>query len=128
VHDAIKRAAARAGVDSNLLLAVAEAESGLRPDAVSPKGAVGLMQLMPSTAGIFGIHDAFDLEQNARGGAAYLRQLLDRFGGDVGLAVAAYNAGPGAVERYAGVPPYGETQRFVTRVLSRLSELGAPDL
>jgi soluble lytic murein transglycosylase-like protein len=123
-RSAIRGAAAHAGVDANLVLAVAESESGLRPDAISSKGAAGLMQLMPSTAAAFGVEDAFDLEQNARGGADYLRQLLDRFGGDVGLAVAAYNAGPGAVERYGGVPPYGETQRFVGRVLARLAELG----
>ncbi len=126
VHDAIKRAAASAGVDADLLLAVAEAESGLRADATSPKGAMGLMQLMPSTAAMLGVEDAFDVEQSARGGAAYLRQLLDRFGGDIGLSVAAYNAGPGAVERYAGTPPFGETRRFVARVLSRLSELNSP--
>jgi len=99
---------------------VAEVESGLRPEAVSPKGAVGVMQLMPGTAQGLGLGDLRDVSTNIDGGARYLRGLLDQFGGDTALALAAYNAGPGAVKRYGGVPPYAETQGFVSRVLARL--------
>lgn len=119
VHEALTAAARRHQLDPDLLLAVAEAESGLRPDAVSPRGARGLMQLMPGTARRLGLTDAFDLDANADAGARYLKEQLDRFGGNVALALAAYNAGPGAVLRYRGIPPYRETRAFVSRVLAR---------
>ena len=121
VKAALAEAAVEHGVDADLLLAVAEAESGLRPDAVSSKGALGIMQLMPETAARMGVIDPLNPEENAAGGARYLREQMDRFGGDVALALAAYNAGPEAVNRHGGVPPYGETRRFVSRVLSRLA-------
>lgn len=120
VRGLVAAAARRHGVDEGLLLAVAEVESGLRPEAVSPKGAVGAMQLMPGTAQGLGLGDLRDVSTNIDGGARYLRGLLDQFGGDTALALAAYNAGPGAVKRYGGVPPYAETQGFVSRVLARL--------
>lgn len=113
----VRREAAAAGVDPSLVAAVARTESGLDPRATSPAGAAGLMQLMPATAQALGVADPYDPVANVRGGAIYLKELLARFGGDVALAVAAYNAGPGAVERFGGVPPYTETRRYVARVL-----------
>ncbi|GAA0722027.1 lytic transglycosylase domain-containing protein [Dokdonella soli] len=112
----IAAAAADYGVDSALLRAVIHAESAFNPLAISNKGAQGLMQLMPDTAGDLGVTDAFDVAQNIRGGARYLAQLLKNFNGDAQLATAAYNAGAGAVQRYHGVPPYDETQVYVQRV------------
>ncbi|HSD67852.1 MAG TPA: lytic transglycosylase domain-containing protein, partial [Vicinamibacteria bacterium] len=97
-------AARRHGLDPELVLAVASVESGFRPQAVSPKGAQGLMQLMPRTAGSLGVEDAFDPAQNLDGGARHLGQLLTLFGGDLERALAAYNAGEGAVHRHGGVP------------------------
>ena len=121
-EEEIRRAADEAGVPASLVRAVCRAESGYDPRAVSRVGAQGLMQLMPSTAAGLGVTDPFDPAQSLRGGARYLRAQLDRFGGDVAKAVAAYNAGPGAVERYGGVPPYAETQRYVSRVLAAMAE------
>jgi soluble lytic murein transglycosylase-like protein len=100
-----------------LVKAVIAAESAFDPLAVSHKGAQGLMQLMPRTAETLGVENAFEPSQNVRGGATYLREMLDRFG-DVTRAVAAYNAGPEAVERYGGIPPYRETRDYVARVLT----------
>ncbi|MBI5837363.1 MAG: transglycosylase SLT domain-containing protein [Candidatus Eisenbacteria bacterium] len=116
----ILRAAHETGVDSRLLEAVLLTESAGRPRAVSPKGASGLMQLMPDTARAMGVKNVFDPWENVRGGARYLAQLLDRFGGSVTHALAAYNAGPTAVERHGGVPPYPETRRYVRQILGRL--------
>lgn len=113
----IRRLAPRFDVDYRLALAIARAESNLDPSAVSPKNAQGLMQLIPDTAARFGVRNAFDPEQNVRGGLAYLRWLLERFNGSVALASAAYNAGEGAVEKHGGVPPYAETQNYVQRIL-----------
>jgi soluble lytic murein transglycosylase-like protein len=111
-------AARRNGLDPALVAGVIEAESGFNAQAVSPAGAQGLMQLMPSTARGLGVTDALDPAQNVMGGAKLLRQLLDRYHGDTRLALAAYNAGPGAVDKYGGVPPYAETQRYVPKVLA----------
>ena len=109
------------GLEPQLLLAVISAESGFRARAVSPKGAQGLMQLMPATARRFGVADPFDPRDNVRGGAMYLKWLLRRFDGDLQLAIAGYNAGEDAVIR-AGfrIPPFAETQRYVPRVMARL--------
>ncbi|HET6912518.1 MAG TPA: transglycosylase SLT domain-containing protein [Rhodanobacteraceae bacterium] len=114
--DAIRAAAAKNGVSEALLRAVIHAESAFNPRALSYKGAQGLMQLMPGTASDMGVTDAFDASQNISGGAKYLAQLLHDFNGNVQWAVAAYNAGEGAVRKYKGVPPYDETQVYVKRV------------
>ena len=104
-------------LDPKLVRAVIQAESGYNRRALSNKGAIGLMQLMPATARYLRVGDPWNADENVRGGTKYLRQLLDRFAGKVELAVAAYNAGPGAVERHRGIPPYRETREYVRRVL-----------
>lgn len=123
--DAIFEEAASAyNVSVNLIKAVAKAESGFNPNAVSKSGAIGVMQLMPSTARSLGVTDPYDARQNIMGGTKYLRQNLDRFNGNVSLALAAYNAGPNAVQKYGGIPPYQETQNYVKIVTSYMG--GAP--
>jgi soluble lytic murein transglycosylase-like protein len=111
--------AQRHGLDPNLVLAVVGVESDFQPDAVSHKGAQGLMQLMPATARELGVTDALDPAQNLDGGTRYLRMLMARYGGDLGKALAAYNAGPGAVKRHGGVPPFRETHHYIDKVLKR---------
>lgn len=117
---ALQAAADRNGVDGLLLAAVVEAESRFKPDRVSPKGAVGLMQIMPATAASFGKErtDLFDPHVNLDVGSRYLDSLIDTYDGDLKVALAAYNAGPGAVARYGGVPPYRETRAYVLKVLA----------
>jgi soluble lytic murein transglycosylase-like protein len=105
-------------IDPALVKAVIANESGFDANATSNAGAQGLMQLMPQTAASLGVRDPYDPAQNVAGGVRYLRGLLDRFGGNLHLAVAAYNAGPGAVEKYGGVPPYAETRNYVENVLA----------
>ncbi len=114
--DEITAAARRHGVDPALLAGLVRQESNFDPGAASPAGARGLTQLMPGTAAGLGVTDPSDPRQALDGGAKYLRQQLDRFGGDVTKALAAYNAGPGAVERHGGVPPYAETRAYVQKV------------
>jgi soluble lytic murein transglycosylase-like protein len=118
----IEEAAAAHGVSAHLVRAVVEAESGFDPWSVSPAGAQGLMQLMPDTAALMGVNNRLDPRQNVFGGAKYLSQLLDRFDGDVALALAGYNAGPAKVARYRGIPPYRETRGYVTRIRGLLAE------
>ncbi|MCX8113662.1 MAG: lytic transglycosylase domain-containing protein [Burkholderiaceae bacterium] len=118
----VHEVAASEQVSPHLLEAVIAVESGYNPRAVSPKGAQGLMQLMPATASRFGVVDPFDPRENVRAGARYLKQLLELFGGELRLALAAYNAGEHAVIRSGHrIPPYAETQRYVPRVLARLA-------
>jgi len=125
VRQHIQIAATRFGVDRNLVDAVAWQESRYNPRAISTAGAVGVMQLMPGTARQLGVRNPHDAEQNVVGGTAYLRQQLERFGNNVPLALAAYNAGPGAVIKYGGVPPYRETQNYVRQIIQRLSATSA---
>jgi soluble lytic murein transglycosylase-like protein len=115
----INAAAASNGIDPALLKGLVSQESGFNPSARSGAGAVGLTQLMPGTASALGVTNPLDPAQSLQGGAKYLREQLDRFGGDETLALAAYNAGPGAVQKYGGVPPYAETQNYVTSVMSK---------
>ena len=119
-QEIITRAAEKAGLPPDILHSVARAESGYRTNAVSPKGAIGLMQLMPKTAAALNANP-YDPQQNAEAGAEYLAQLLEKYKDDphqVSKAVAAYNAGPGAVDKYKGIPPYRETVDYVSRVIS----------
>jgi soluble lytic murein transglycosylase-like protein len=117
MHEMLARAGALHNIDTDLLASVVQAESAGNPRAVSRAGARGLMQLMPSTASTLGVQNSFAPEQNIGGGTAYLDQLLTRYHDDIALAVAAYNAGPAAVDRYHGIPPYAETRAYVARVI-----------
>jgi soluble lytic murein transglycosylase-like protein len=118
IRSLVSDASHTSGVPEGLVRAVLMAESAGNPSAISPAGAQGLMQLMPGTSSGCGIANPFDPTQNVQCGTTYLRSLLVRYHNDVKLAIAAYNAGPGAVDRYHGVPPYPETQAYVTRVLA----------
>ncbi|MEJ2156890.1 MAG: lytic transglycosylase domain-containing protein [Desulfobacteraceae bacterium] len=115
--DVISEAAARNGLSSSLLKAVIHVESYFNPRAVSKKGALGLMQIMPENLDKLNINDPFDPWENIMGGAFYFKTMLERFSGQVDLALAAYNAGPTAVEKYNDIPPYPETQRYVRKVM-----------
>ena len=116
VEDLITQAATEYGVDPQLVKAIAIAESDMNQDEISPVGAIGVMQLMPETAEGLGVNP-YDTNENIEGGTKYLKQMLDTFDGDIPLAVAAYNAGPGAIKRYGGIPPYSETKNYVGRVM-----------
>lgn len=124
VETLLRDAAARNGLDPALVRAVVAVESAFRPGAVSPKGAQGLMQLMPATAAALGVKDAFDPAQNLDAGSRHLAALVQGYAGDLNKALAAYNAGAGAVARHGGVPPYRETKDYVAKVLNRYR--GAP--
>lgn len=118
IQKAIDDSARKFKLPVQLVTAIIKVESNFNPRAVSSEGARGLMQLMPSTARNLGVRNAFDITQNINGGCKYLKGLLEQFDGNLELAVAAYNAGPGAVEKYGRVPPYKETQNYVKRVLA----------
>ena len=122
----ISEHARRQGVAEDLVRAVIQAESAFNPSAVSVKGAMGLMQLMPATAKELGVHDPFNPEQNIRGGVTYLKQLLNRYDNKVELALAAYNAGIGNVEKYGAVPPFKETQNYVKKITGAAPNMPIP--
>lgn len=121
MDDIFEEAASAYDISADLLKAVAKAESNFNPSAVSHAGAIGVMQLMPGTASALGVTNPYDARQNIMGGAKYLKTQLDRYDGNVSLALAAYNAGPGSVAKYGGVPPYAETQNYVKKVTSYMS-------
>jgi transglycosylase-like protein with SLT domain len=118
ISDLINQAAAKYSLSPQLLYSVAQHESALNPNAVSPAGAQGVMQLMPATAAQLGVSNPFDPSQNIDAGARYLSQLLTQYNGDTSLALAAYNAGPGNVAKYGGIPPFPETQAYVSGILA----------
>ena len=123
INDLISKYSEEAGLDVDFVKAVINQESGFNPNATSKCGAMGLMQLMPGTAQGLGVTNAYDPEQNIQGGTKYLKGLMDRFDNNKSLALAAYNAGPNAVKKYGGIPPYQETQNYVKSVLARYDKM-----
>jgi soluble lytic murein transglycosylase-like protein len=123
INDLISKYSEQAGLDEDFVKAVINQESGFNPNATSKCGAMGLMQLMPGTAQGLGVTNAYDPEQNIQGGTKYLKGLMDRFDNNKSLALAAYNAGPNAVKKYGGIPPYQETQNYVRSVLAKYDKM-----
>ncbi len=129
IQNAVKQASQKYNVPQNLVLSIIKQESAFQPDATSHCGAQGLMQLMPETAKDLGVKDAYNIEQNIDGGTKYISQMLKMFGGDTKKALAAYNAGPGNVQKYGGIPPFKETQNYVKRISANLAKgnVGIPN-
>ena len=123
INELIDKYSTQNGLDADFVKAVINQESGFNPNATSKCGAMGLMQLMPGTAQGLGVTNAYDPEQNIEGGTKYLKGLMDRFDNNKSLALAAYNAGPNAVKKYGGIPPYQETQNYVKNVLGRYEKM-----
>ena len=119
----IEKASEKYGIDPKVIQAVIKQESSFNPNAISSCGAQGLMQLMPATAKSLGVNDPFNAEQNIMAGTKYLKQKLDEFNGDLNLALAAYNAGSGALRKYGGVPPYKETRAYVNKIVKSIDYL-----
>lgn len=126
LKSSIHKAAQDNGVDPSLFEALVGVESSYNPRTTSKAGAMGLAQLMPGTAKMLGVADPYNPEQNLMGGARYLAQMLKKFG-DVPMALAAYNAGPGAIQRYGGIPPFSETRRYIEKVMTRMSQIAQVD-
>jgi soluble lytic murein transglycosylase-like protein len=120
----INEASTTYNVDPRFVKAIIQQESGFNPNATSPCGAMGMMQLMPDTARGLGVRNGYDAKENIMGGVKYIKQQLDAFGGDKEKALAAYNAGPGAVQKFGGVPPYAETQNYVKNIMSMYNGMG----
>lgn len=118
IENLIEKYSDKNGLDKDFVKALVKQESGFNPNATSKCGAMGLMQLMPGTAQGLGVTNPYDVEQNIAGGTKYLRSMIDKFNGNEKLALAAYNAGPNAVKKYGGIPPYQETQNYVKNVMS----------
>lgn len=127
IDQAIAASSRKYNLSARLIRSVIKQESGFKPHATSHCGAQGLMQLMPATAKNLGVKDAYSIEQNVEGGCKYLRQMLDRYDGNLEKALAAYNAGPGAVDRHGGIPPYKETQNYVVSIKSHFAKDDGPE-
>ena len=122
INSTIQKTASSVGVNQDLIHAIVKAESSYNPTAISNSGAIGLMQLMPQTAQFLGVNDPYDIEQNIQGGSSYIKNLLNRYDNNLPLALAAYNAGPGNVDKYGGIPPFDETINYVNKIMNYLPD------